>query len=121
MPATGLPVLRARLVPEARAEGLAGVRVLAFAGIGRPEKFFATLLSLRAQVVKAHAFADHHAYAPDEVMSLIEEAHRLGAIPITTEKDAVRLSAEARTMVQTLSVALELESPPALEALLDRV
>ena len=121
LPATGLPVLRARLMPEPQAEGLAGLRVLAFAGIGRPEKFFATLVELRAQVVKAHAFADHHAYAAHEVMSLVEEAQRLGAVPVTTAKDAVRLPIEARAMVQVLRVALEFEAPAALEALLDRV
>jgi tetraacyldisaccharide 4'-kinase len=121
LPTTRLPVLRARLAPEPQAEGFAGVRVLAFAGIGRPEKFFATLAALRAQVVKAHAFADHHAYAPHEVMALVEEAQRLGAVPVTTAKDAVRLPIEARAMVQVLRVELEFETPAALEALLDRV
>ena len=117
----GLPVLRARLIPELQAEGFSGVRVLAFAGIGRPEKFFATLAGLRAQVVEAHAFADHHAYAPHEVMALVEKAQRLDAVPITTTKDAMRLPPDARAMVQVLRVALEFEEPAALEALLDRV
>ena len=121
LPLIRLPVLRARLLPEPQAEGLAGRRVLAFAGIGRPDKFFATLVGLRAQVVKAHAFADHHAYAEHEVMALVEEAQRLDAVPITTAKDAVRLPPAARTMVQVLRVELEFEAPAALEALLDRV
>ena len=121
LPRIGLPTLRARILPEPQAEGLAGLRVLAFAGIGRPDKFFATLLGLRAQVVKAHAFADHHAYGEHEVMALVEEAQRLDAVPITTAKDAVRLPPAARAMVQVLRVELEFEAPAALEALLDRV
>lgn len=121
LPPTTLPILRARLLPDPSAEGLAGVRVLAFAGIGRPQKFFATLVELRAQLVKAHAFPDHHVYEPDEVMALVEEAHRLKAVPITTVKDAARLSPEARAMVQVLDVTLEFETPDAVAALLDRV
>jgi len=121
LPRTALPVLRARLTPTLQSEGLAGMRVLAFAGIGRPEKFFATLAGLRAQIVGARSFADHHPYAAHEVMALIEEAHRLDATPVTTAKDAARLPAEARDMVQVVRVALEFEAPDALDAVLDRV
>ena len=64
---------------------------LAFAGIARPAKFFATLRAEGALVVETASFADHHRYAPDEVMRLVERAAALGAVPVTTEKDQVRL------------------------------
>jgi tetraacyldisaccharide 4'-kinase len=67
------------------------------------------------------AFPDHHPYAAHEVMALVEEAHRLNATPVTTAKDAVRLPAEARAMVQVVRVALEFETPDAVDALLGRV
>ena len=118
---SGLPVLRARLRPEPGSEGLAGLRVLAFAGIGRPEKFFETLAGLRAKMVATRAFADHHPYSPEEAMALLEEAQRLDATPITTAKDAARLPPAARATVQVLRVTLEFEAPDALEALLERV
>ncbi|MBM3573748.1 MAG: tetraacyldisaccharide 4'-kinase, partial [Alphaproteobacteria bacterium] len=86
-----LPVLRARLVPGPEGDGFAGRRVYAFAGIGRPEKFFRLLTQLRAEIVGRESFPDHHAYRPDEVMRIVEAAQARGAVPVTTAKDAVRL------------------------------
>ena len=115
--ARGLPVLAARLVPV-NAHCFAGRAVLAFAGIGRPEKFFATLEDAGARVRSVYPFPDHHAYDADEIMSLVEEAAALGAAPVTTEKDLVRLPAEARAMVETLAVRLAWDDADALDRLL---
>ncbi|MEH3116885.1 MAG: tetraacyldisaccharide 4'-kinase [Methylorubrum populi] len=101
----GLPVHRARLVPEG-VEGWAGRRVVAFAGIGRPEKFFDTLRGLGAEIVAERAFADHHPFRPSELAALAALAAREEAGLVTTAKDAVRLPAEARAGVQVLRVAL---------------
>jgi tetraacyldisaccharide 4'-kinase len=113
-----LPVLGARLVPDPAAKALAGKRVLAFAGIGRPAKFFATLEALGATLVRRFAFGDHHAYHPDEIMRLVEEAHALKAQPVTTEKDLVRFPLEARPMVTAVPVHLEWSDEQALERML---
>src|SRR5690606_25590100 len=84
--ARGRPVLNARLVPDpAVAASLAGQRVLAFAGIGMPEKFFATLRGLGAEVAVAHAFADHQPFDVATVEGLVREAEAKGLMPITTE------------------------------------
>ena len=115
-----LPVLRARLEPLPDAMALAGQRVLAFAGIGRPAKFFATLRGLGAEIAAAHAFADHHRFAPERIMALVEEAHALGAVPVTTEKDHVRLPAEARAMVRPVRVELVFRAPDRVAGLLAR-
>ena len=103
-----LPVFRGRLVPDADSmvPGLAGRRVLAFAGIGRPEKFAETLAEAGAEVVDLVGFPDHHRWREDEVMALVERARALDAAPVTTEKDRVRLPAAARPMIQVLSVAV---------------
>jgi tetraacyldisaccharide 4'-kinase len=86
------PVLRARIAPEpVAASGLRGRRVLAFAGIARPPKFFETLESCGATVERRHAFPDHHPYAAAEVNGLVAEAAAEGLTPVTTEKDRVRL------------------------------
>ncbi len=113
-----LPLLEAELVPDAAARALSGKRVLAFAGIGRPQKFFATLEELGCRVMRRYGFADHHAYSPDEIMRLVEEAASLGAEPVTTEKDLVRFPEEARAMVKTVSVRLAWREPAALDRLL---
>jgi tetraacyldisaccharide 4'-kinase len=116
-----LPYVHARLVPEETTAGLRGRRVLAFAGIGRPEKFFATVRALGAELVDQQAFADHHAYRGDEIMALIERAHGQDAIAVTTAKDAVRLPAEARAMVQVIGVELAFEDDDILQAWLTPV
>jgi len=115
-----LPVLRARLSPTADGARLAGKRVLAFAGIGRPKKFFATLDSLGAVLVGCRAFADHHRYRPTEIEELLERAESLDALPVTTEKDAVRLPPPLRSRVHVLAVTVGWLDAGALESLLDR-
>ncbi len=99
-------LLRASLVPDSAALALAGRKVFAFAGIGRPEKFFATIDALGAVRVGASAFPDHHPYTEDEAMRLVEQASRLGATPVTTAKDFVRLPPGARGMVTAVRVEL---------------
>jgi tetraacyldisaccharide 4'-kinase len=90
--AQGKPVLRAHLAPDqASAASLRGQRVLAFAGIGDPARFFGTLQASGVDVVRSHAFADHHTFSRGEIDSLITEAGRDALTLVTTEKDLARL------------------------------
>ena len=90
--AQGKPVLSAHLKPdEAQVAQLRGRRVLAFAGIGDPARFFNTLRASGIEVAGQRAFADHHPYSTVEIESLIAEARRDGLIVVTTEKDLARL------------------------------
>lgn len=111
-----LPVLRARLVPDTQ---LPAVRVLAFAGIGRPDKFFATIRQSGAVLVGAVPFPDHHAYRLGELQDLFDRAERAFATPVTTPKDAMRLSPADREQVQIVGVRLLWEDEPELERWLD--
>ncbi|HEX2147876.1 MAG TPA: tetraacyldisaccharide 4'-kinase, partial [Pseudorhizobium sp.] len=86
----GKPFYVASLVPRPAPE-LAGQRVLAFAGIADPEKFFRTVEDLGASIIKCRAFPDHHHFGEDEVADLLADAEREGLVPVTTAKDAVRL------------------------------
>jgi tetraacyldisaccharide 4'-kinase len=114
------PVLRARLVPVDVLR-LEGKRVVAFAGIGRPVKFFDTLRRLGAEIVEEHAFADHHVYTPPDMGKLRHQAHSGNAMLITTEKDFVRLPPAQRLDVRYVPVRAAFDNPAALMALLDRV
>lgn len=113
-----LPILRAHLVPDAAACTLKAKKVFAFAGIGRPAKFYRTLESLGARVVARRDFPDHHRYGADEAMRLVEAAHEAGAEPVTTTKDHVRLPEGARMMVRPVGVDLVFEDFASLDDLM---
>ena len=113
-----LPVAEARLAPLETGMDWAGLRALAFAGIGRPEKFFATLRAAGAEVVAARSFGDHEPFEPRVLARLAAEARGLGAQLVTTEKDAARLPAAFRPRVLVLPVRLELVDPAPLDAAL---
>lgn len=100
------PVFRARLEFDEDARDLRGRRVLAFAGIGRPEKFFRTVRDTGAEVVAGRAFADHHRFTAVEVERLLAEARDLDALPVCTSKDWARLSPGARERVRVIGVGL---------------
>lgn len=90
--ARGAPVLSAHLQPNAAAvAALAGKRVLAFAGIGDPGRFFRTLRAGGIEVVRERAFADHHPFSQGEIEALAAEAKRDALTLVTTEKDLARL------------------------------
>jgi tetraacyldisaccharide 4'-kinase len=112
-------ILNARLEPDsAVAAKLRDQNVLAFAGIGRPEKFFATLRTLGARIVVARAFADHQHYRPVQLAALLAEAASLGLTPVTTQKDVVRLTPAEAAKVIALPVALRFDDPRQAIALL---
>lgn len=124
--ARGTPVLGASLRPDAAvAASLAGRRVLAFAGIARPEKFFATLRDCGAVLEGARAFADHHAYPARDVAALVDRAGRDGLMLVTTEKDLVKLprlaSAASPVAVTALPVRLVLDDETPVKALIERL
>jgi tetraacyldisaccharide 4'-kinase len=119
--APGKPILRANLEPDAFAAAtLIGREVVAFAGIARPEKFYATLRRIGAQLVATRDFADHHVFTEREIEALTEDAARRGALLATTEKDRVRLTARQAQAVVTLPVMLRFDEPAAVREMLRR-
>jgi tetraacyldisaccharide 4'-kinase len=112
-----LPVLRAVLRSVAGGR-LAGSRLLAFAGIGRPEKFFATLRALGAVLVGTRAFPDHHPFRVAEIDQLLRDADRARARLVTTTKDIVRVPPAIKTEIEVLEVEIRWRDPAALAELI---
>jgi tetraacyldisaccharide 4'-kinase len=111
------PVLRARL--QAEGDMFRGSKLFAFAGIGRPEKFIASLNKAGATVTGTRFFPDHHVYRAAEIAALRRAAQ--GAQLVTTEKDLVRLAPEQRAGIAALPVQAVFDDPAALARLLDRL
>jgi tetraacyldisaccharide 4'-kinase len=109
------PILEARIEPAGIVpEG----KLVAFAGLARPEKFFDTLAAMGGDVTEAVPFSDHHPYSEADLEVLSQMAEERGARLITTEKDAMRLSPEWRARVHVLPVAARFADEAALDALL---
>ena len=125
MKTQGRPVLAADLVPDEETSWLTKTSVLAFAGIGRPEKFFHTIEAEGGSLAGRIAFADHHRFTEADADRLLSEAGAKKAQLVTTEKDWVRLPAangplaELKSSARPLPVRLRFADENAVKALLE--
>jgi tetraacyldisaccharide 4'-kinase len=121
--ARGLPVLHGRLTPDAGAVmALKARRVLAFAGIGDPQKFFATAREAGIEVARTAAFPDHHRFTAEEAAELIMDAEHEGLALLTTEKDHARMAGDSlldalAARAHVLPVTMEVDESDRLRAL----
>ncbi|MFB8344005.1 tetraacyldisaccharide 4'-kinase [Brucella cytisi] len=122
----GRPIYEAQLKPSSTTP-VAGNRWLAFAGIGNPEKFYASVVEAGGEIVETRSFPDHHSFASDDIRNLADTARRQGLGLITTAKDQVRLA----TMIgvtsgflaklAVLDVNLEFDRNDGLDRILDTI
>jgi tetraacyldisaccharide 4'-kinase len=116
-----LPVIEGQLQPAGEVTWLKDRPVLAFSGIGRPEKFFTTLRACGATLADGVAFPDHHAFTEAEALALMRQAAQASAALVTTEKDWVRLCApsgplaELKAMARALPVEIAFRGEGELE------
>ncbi len=114
-----IPVINAKLVPSSDTAFLLMENWLAFAGIGRPEKFFATLRACGATLLATESFPDHHTYSAQDIAQLIANAEKLGASLITTEKDAVKIPPAYAGVIRVLPVNLRFDEPSHIAEILN--
>ncbi len=108
-----LPVFKAKL-HTLHPEEFSGKPVIAFAGIGKPNKFFNSLRDCDAVIIQEHVFADHHPYERNEIETMIAAAKAGRAYAVTTRKDWVRLPADLQKHVSVLDVVLKWENEAAV-------
>lgn len=106
------PVFSAQILPDAVVDTIKPI--VAFAGLGRPEKFQETLRFIGANVVSFHAFPDHHPYHDSDIEKLIREADEKQAVLVTTEKDYMRISEKFRGDIAYFPVRLAFDDPRAV-------
>ena len=122
------PVLSARVAPAGDVAWLRAKPLIAFAGIANPQRFYALLASLGAEVTETKSFGDHHPFSEAEARALLMRAEALGADLVTTEKDHVRLSGAgaivelaARSRVLPIRLAFDDTDDARLDVLLDPI
>jgi tetraacyldisaccharide 4'-kinase len=113
-----LPVLRAELRQHPDVQRLRGRRLLAFAGIARPAKFFDSLADAGVDLVETVPFGDHHVFTARELDRLLARASAVNATLVTTPKDAVRLPPGMRAGVAVVDVSLVWQDPDVIDSLL---
>lgn len=118
--ANGHPALRASLKPEEKSvASLRGQRVLAFAGIGDPARFFAMLRASGVDVIEERIFADHHSFSSSDMDKLSHIAASKSLLIVTTEKDIMRIRSDAAIArragdIVVFKVALDFENEAAV-------
>ena len=108
----GIPIFRGSVVPV-RPE-VSNTDAVAFAGIGRPEKFYASMRELGFNLVETVDFPDHHRYTAAELNRLIDKARSKDALLFTTAKDFVKIPTQMQKYFRVLEIEIRWEDEAAL-------
>jgi tetraacyldisaccharide 4'-kinase len=113
-----MPQFRARLAQDSIWQTLRGRSVFAFSALANNDKFFHACIKSGMQLADSVSFPDHHPYTRDEVRHVLHRASLLGATPVTTEKDAVKLTQEERAQMIILPIHVAWENYAAMQQFL---
>lgn len=102
-----LKIIDAVLEPI-NADEIKNLDVIAFAGIGRPEKFFDTLQSIGCNIKARHSFPDHHLYVENDILPILQQAKNTNCNVVTTAKDAVKIPLHLLEKISVLKVEIKL-------------
>ena len=116
-----IPYVQANLQTLATGMTWQGARVMAFAGIGHPEKFFTSLRDVGANIIDSQSLDDHQPLTESLMVRLSARAKAASAQLVTTEKDAVRLPKSWQGQVLTLPVRLQFLDEEPLAKVLQRL
>lgn len=109
----GIPCFFGTIVPER--PNIKNNRIIAFAGIGRPQKFYTSLQELGLEIIKTFDFPDHHYYTIEELQKILKEASIHQAEVITTAKDFVKIPLQLQPQFKALEIKIQWEKPEELQ------
>lgn len=90
-------------------------KVLAFAGIGHPQKFYDSLMRCGLTIFKVQNFPDHHFYTKTELQNLIQTAQKHDLDIYTTSKDYVKIPPELKKYFKVLEIKIKWKEPSKLK------
>ncbi|MCL2469925.1 MAG: tetraacyldisaccharide 4'-kinase [Alphaproteobacteria bacterium] len=117
-PRIAKPFFKASLLPALPADFLTRPDVYAFAGIGRPEKFYDSCRQAGLNIIQLAAFPDHHIFTEEEILTLHQEAADMKLRLVTTAKDFVRIPPALQQGISVLDISLVFEDPEGLLSLI---
>lgn len=115
---TPIRIYNAEIKPDAGSQSLQNDKVIAFAGIGRPEKFFNTLIDMSCNIIEKKNFADHHKYSKKEIAKLLNLAEEKNAKLVTTSKDYVRLTTSQQEKIIPVPIRLHWSDRTAIDSII---
>ena len=116
-----IPIISAKFTINNEHKIFKGQKIIAFAGIAYPQKFFDSLREQGAKIVKEITFPDHHIFDENDLLSLAETANKNQSILVSTQKDFVRIPKSYRTLVNTLDGEINFKNEDLLKEILTNV
>ena len=120
-----LKLLKAEIIPNSQiVKSLLHKKIIAFAGIGIPEKFFLTLKNLDLELLQTVSYQDHKKYKIKEINNLLNLADKKNALLVTTEKDIKRihqLNVNAFKKIISLPIDIEFENKAEVKNVLEKI
>lgn len=104
-----IPIFRAKMEAIKKVQ-IENNKVIAFCGLGYPNKFRNTLQECDYNVIDFLMFSDHHPYTITEVQKLINIAKENNATLLTTTKDYVKIPEQFKSDIKTIEIKLTLEN-----------
>jgi len=116
-----IPIIESKFEIKKENKSFKGQKIVAFAGIAYPEKFFNSLKDQGANIIKEISYPDHHIYNENDLLSLVETANKTQSILVSTKKDYVRIPKSYRSLVNTLEGEIIFKDEQLLREILSNV
>jgi len=103
-----IPVIDANIkIEDKYLNNFKNKKVIAFCGIGYPEKFYKTLENIGCQITYTKSFPDHYVYSRKDIQNLLKKSQELNSLLITTEKDHIKIMEDYKNRIYFFPISIE--------------